>query len=120
MVREKQQQKEPDLWMIKAGFVGSKDMAAEASKQGNKVAKAPLQKDRSKQTRMDDWHKFVQAEGADSPKDAQTEGAQPEGAGTPEDGLFLQGMHSKQFHPNNETKGPSQRNSMSGTLRRMK
>jgi hypothetical protein len=79
-----EQQKNPDLWMIKAGFVGSKEAAAEALKQAKWVACMPLQEDCGKQTRMDDWHKVVRAEGADSPKEAQTEGAQPEGAAAPE------------------------------------
>jgi hypothetical protein len=32
-------EKEPELWMIKAGFVGSKETTAEASKQAKSAAK---------------------------------------------------------------------------------
>jgi hypothetical protein len=56
-VRE-EQQKDPDLWMVMAGFVGSKEVTTKA------VANTSPQEDCSKQTRMDSQHKVVRTEGA--------------------------------------------------------
>jgi hypothetical protein len=47
MVRE-EKQKEPNLWMIRAGFVGLKEAAAEASKQAKRTVNTLPQEDRSK------------------------------------------------------------------------
>jgi hypothetical protein len=50
-VRE-ERQKEPDLWMMKAGFVGSKEVAAAASRQAKQGASMPLRVDCGKRP---DW-----------------------------------------------------------------
>jgi hypothetical protein len=79
------------LWMIKAGFVSSKEAAAHSSKQAKQVADKSLQEepsaqakpvvntsmqdDRSKQTKISYQHKVIQKEGVDSSSGAQTEGA---------------------------------------------
>jgi hypothetical protein len=92
-VRE-ERQKEPDLWMIKAGFVGSKEVADAALRQAKRGASMPSRVDRGKRTRLDNRQEVVRAEGADSPKEAQTEGAQPEGAAAPEEEEFHQDAES--------------------------
>jgi hypothetical protein len=69
-----------------------------ATSKAKQVASMTLQVDRSKRVKLDDWEYGIQAEGADSPKEAQTEGAdspkgaRPEGAAAaPEDGEFPEG-----------------------------
>jgi hypothetical protein len=51
MVRE-EPQKEPDLWLIKAGFVGPKEVAA--TSKAKRVASKTLQVNRSKRVKLDD------------------------------------------------------------------
>jgi hypothetical protein len=116
-VRE-EKQKEPDLWMIKPGFVGSKEVAAEAPKRTKRVADILLQEDRAKWTQIDDWQKVVRAEGVDSPKEAQTEGACLDGAAAPEEKELHQGTDSGQFQPNNEDLVPEAPNSKEGRAHR--
>jgi hypothetical protein len=106
-VRE-ERQKEPDLWMIKAGFVGSKEVAAAASRQAKRGASMPLQVDCGKRTRLDDRQEVVRAEGADSPKEAQTEGARPEGAAAPEEEGFHQDADSVQHQRGQHADGENQ------------
>jgi hypothetical protein len=77
-------QKEPDLWLIKAGFVGPKEGATSKAK---RVASVTPQVYRSKRVKLDDREYGVRAEaqteGADGPK-----GARPEGAEAPRNEVF--------------------------------
>jgi preprotein translocase subunit Sec63 len=80
---KEEQQKEPDLWLIKAGFVVPKEVAV--TSKAKRVASLTLLEDCSKQTKLNNQQQVVQeeddrqwgvrAEGAHSPKEAQAEGA---------------------------------------------